>query len=1188
MYFVFASPHPLSLCATRKKERETEREKRERERKKENGQVCLCVCAREREREVGRGSRALSFSVCRRLCVGGEHCSSCVKWSAQTVGPLAAIMAEQTLRKPNGGPQASRFESSAEYEALKEVKAAVEKRYGKYNRDAGISNKALAKLISGIWSFQETYLGKASKDRAMLRLPGRFFQDYSADSPLVVIVGEALKFKADNNIRNIEWNHQRVNSNMDMMLAISNKLREEGLWPRPRIFLDSSISAPKQAHLAELAEARVHESNLHLFLAWSCTHSTCQKFQCTVTLNHKDATHIISQYPDKDPTEDDDEEYLRPVQERNGQMLAHWWYFPDSYDTWVPKSAVTGSVEPFQPRDTWVVTAWWLLHTEVYNEFMNEEDYEDTDYKMSTSKKRASQGNSRARQRSGKGTEKKKKRAASPVEDTPARKSKRDKRASTATATPEPAPEPVAEQPPPMLNAQPTGEKVMDVTQALGERERTTRGGPIVEVPDEPPRVVARRRRSRAAAAAEAEEQEHEEEARKAAQQAGDKKGLVETAVSTDDVVVQTREEAEDAANALAQAQEEAIHAKKQARELEEQMQTEDEEEQEHDATRLVEEQQHHIVIPAPAAWFDYHTIHEIEVRALPEFFNDKNPTKQPEVYMSYRNFMIDTYRLNPTQYLTVTACRRHLAGDVCAILRVHAFLEQWGLINYQVDIESRPTAMGPPSTAHFHVLAETPSGLRPIHASLLSAKSRTRARLIPTILNTTDTYPCVKQERAQKSEALLVTRALGVQSKPVASSPKSATDSASQPATSAVSEMDVDKTEAPSSTGGSALAASEKTGDDKAGASTDARGSTATGDISAMDTDADGETPGESQTKAQEGTSATIIKSEPQSKDDEASPSRTEFLLQRDIFPTVPEEGLPWTDEELLALLEAIDIYREDWLAVRDHVNNVCHAGQPKRTHDECLTAFVRLPIEDPFLKAQTSAAPEAVPFSSTANPLMMTLSFLATQIEPAVAAEAAKTALRTLGDRKLAETQARGAGRTEADEATASAPATSTSAASVASDATASEAPAAEAKARTASTSTGAGENETGGTEEEGLGVNGVQDVLKDAVPQADVEAATRAALQAAGGKALKLAKATERRMRFLAACLVETQLAKMEIKLRHFEELESQIELKQAAVQQERQALLQQRIKFEAEKRRQIEQLERGELSSNADLP
>ncbi|MEQ2196691.1 hypothetical protein XENOCAPTIV_009111, partial [Xenoophorus captivus] len=63
-----------------------------------------------------------------------------------------------------------------------------------------------------------------------------------------------------------------------------------------------------------------------------------------------------------------------------------------------------------------------------------------------------------------------------------------------------------------------------------------------------------------------------------------------------------------------------------------------------------VTEQTHHIIIPSYAAWFDYN--------------------------------------------------------------RVHAFLEQWGLINYQVDSESRPTPMGPPPTSHFHVLADTPSSL--------------------------------------------------------------------------------------------------------------------------------------------------------------------------------------------------------------------------------------------------------------------------------------------------------------------------------------------------------------------------------------------------------------------------------------------------------------------------------------------
>jgi len=97
--------------------------------------------------------------------------------------------------------------------------------------------------------------------------------------------------------------------------------------------------------------------------------------------------------------------------------------------------------------------------------------------------------------------------------------------------------------------------------------------------------------------------------------------------------------------------------------------------------------QTHAIILPSYSAWFDMHHIHNMEKKALPEFFNSRNRSKTPAVYKDYRDFMINTYRLNPTEYLTFTACRRNLAGDVCAIMRVHTFLEQWGLINYQVCV---------------------------------------------------------------------------------------------------------------------------------------------------------------------------------------------------------------------------------------------------------------------------------------------------------------------------------------------------------------------------------------------------------------------------------------------------------------------------------------------------------------------
>lgn len=140
-------------------------------------------------------------------------------------------------------------------------------------------------------------------------------------------------------------------------------------------------------------------------------------------------------------------------------------------------------------------------------------------------------------------------------------------------------------------------------------------------------------------------------------------------------------------------------------------------------------EQAHCIVVPSFSVWFDYNAIHAIERRALSEFFNGKNKSKTPETYLAYRNFMIDTYRLNPQEYLTFTACRRNLTGDVCSVMRVHAFLEQWGLINYQVAAPLLPSgcgnseaarlavaaSLGPPSTAHFNVLTDSASGLQPL-----------------------------------------------------------------------------------------------------------------------------------------------------------------------------------------------------------------------------------------------------------------------------------------------------------------------------------------------------------------------------------------------------------------------------------------------------------------------------------------
>uniref|UniRef100_A0A060TB67 ARAD1D32604p n=1 Tax=Blastobotrys adeninivorans TaxID=409370 RepID=A0A060TB67_BLAAD len=133
-----------------------------------------------------------------------------------------------------------------------------------------------------------------------------------------------------------------------------------------------------------------------------------------------------------------------------------------------------------------------------------------------------------------------------------------------------------------------------------------------------------------------------------------------------------------------------------------------------HEALPPHVQQTHEIVIPSYAMWFNMNKIHSIEERSLPEFFNSRNKSKTPQVYKRYRDFMVNVYRLNPSEYLTLTACRRNLSGDVCAIMRIHSFLEKWGLINYMVDPEQRPAGVAPPFTGHWRPTLDTPRGLFP------------------------------------------------------------------------------------------------------------------------------------------------------------------------------------------------------------------------------------------------------------------------------------------------------------------------------------------------------------------------------------------------------------------------------------------------------------------------------------------
>ncbi|PHZ16709.1 SWIRM-domain-containing protein [Rhizopus microsporus ATCC 52813] len=325
------------------------------------------------------------------------------------------------------------------------------------------------------------------------------------------------------------------------------------------------------------------------------------------------------------------------------------------------------------------------------------------------------------------------------------------------------------------------------------------------------------------------------------------------------------------------------------------------------EARKYLMEQTKSVKVPSYASWFDFNSIHPIERVALPEFFTNNNSSKTPAIYQDYRDFMINTYRLNPKEYLTVTACRRSLAGDVCAIMRVHAFLEQWGLINSECDPFTWPSSIGPPYTGHFRVTADTPRGLAPYK---------------PNIKPSTSSAP--KGELNIELRQKVFEAANGTSTRECFCITCGAECSRERYHSLKIKNMDL-----------CPLCYKE------------------------------GRFP------ASCFSSDFIHYSRQQEKQ---------------------EKSEKWSDEETLLLLEAIELYDDDWNTIADYVGT--------KTREQCIYHFLQLPIEDPYRSIDGNVHSSVVdhkriPFSQADNPVMSILAFLASTVDPEVASTAAKAAI-------------------------------------------------------------------------------------------------------------------------------------------------------------------------------------------------
>ncbi|KAG5363733.1 SWI/SNF complex subunit SMARCC2 [Yarrowia sp. B02] len=310
-------------------------------------------------------------------------------------------------------------------------------------------------------------------------------------------------------------------------------------------------------------------------------------------------------------------------------------------------------------------------------------------------------------------------------------------------------------------------------------------------------------------------------------------------------------------------------------------------------ARAYLAEQTQRVVIPSFATWFDRNAIHDIEKKSLPEFFSGVSRTKSPAIYSQYRNFMVDTFRLNPVEYLTFTACRRNLAGDVGTLLRVHSFLEQWGLINYQVDPDTRPSLMGPQFTGHFKVMVDGPRGLQPFEPPAKSLLSEGKSD------EKSDSTSGDSGDFVSTSSELDVSTAPSINMEIRRNIYSSAADAAS---------LQDENTKAQNVLASKAYHC-QTTG----------------GDVSVV--------------RYHNLRSKQAI---------------AQLAFEQGLFPATQQasdfvrvknsaaQG-PWTDEETLLLLEGVEMFEDDWDSIADHVGT--------RLRDACVTKFIQMPIEDAYL---------------------------------------------------------------------------------------------------------------------------------------------------------------------------------------------------------------------------------------------
>jgi SWI/SNF related-matrix-associated actin-dependent regulator of chromatin subfamily C len=253
--------------------------------------------------------------------------------------------------------------------------------------------------------------------------------------------------------------------------------------------------------------------------------------------------------------------------------------------------------------------------------------------------------------------------------------------------------------------------------------------------------------------------------------------------------------------------------------------------------------------------------------------------------------------------------------------------------------------------------------------------------------------------------------------------------------------------------------------------------------------------------------------------------------------YSSVVDRDAPWSDAELLRLLEGIERFDDDWSQIADHVAT--------RTRDECALQFLQLDIEDKFVASDPPMnAPIGLqmlgsdgghlPFNQIDNPVLSVAGFLASLADPATTAAAAGKSVAELRSRILHKLE---------------------------------KEPAA-GKGEGAQASSGKGKQKEVG---DSMEIDGEQDEAKPAGTTAasatsdPLKTLATVPLANIAARAGGLASHEEREMTRLVSAAVNVMLQKLELKLKYFNEMESILQAERRELERGRQQLFLDRLAF-----------------------